>query len=221
MENDGRARSAGGILRRRYLGGDAARSTSVERERANAEIAQMIHDRRTAAGLTQKQLAELIGTRQSVISRLEDADYDGHSLSMLQRVADALNQKVEVRMTPTDPEAGTIRFAFREIMRGLRKRKGLTLDELADRIGTDREELAAMERSEDYQPSPHLLDELSRFYSLPRRKLAELAGAVSGVEPGLREQASRFAAQLDSFSKLTAAERRTVDEFVSFLKTGP
>ncbi|HEX8208749.1 MAG TPA: helix-turn-helix domain-containing protein [Longimicrobium sp.] len=221
MEREGRTRGAGGILRRRYVGGNASRAASVERERANAEIAQLIHDRRTTAGLTQKQLAELIGTRQSVISRLEDADYDGHSLSMLQRVAEALEQKVQVRMTPADPEAGTIRFAFREIMRGLRKRKGLTLDELADRIGADREELAAMERQEGYQPSPHLLDELSRFYELPQRKLAALAGAVSGVEPALREQASRFAAQLESFAKLSAAERRTVDEFVSFLKTSP
>jgi transcriptional regulator with XRE-family HTH domain len=221
MEKEGRTRSAGGILRRRYVGGDAARAESVERERANAEIAQMIHDRRTAAGLTQRQLAELIGTRQSVISRLEDADYAGHSLSMLQRVAEALEQNVQVRMTPADPEAGTIRFAFREVMRGLRKRKGLTLDELADRIGADREELAAMERQEGYQPSPGLLDELSRFYELPQRKLAVLAGAVSGVEPALREQASRFTAQLESFAKLTAAERRTVDEFVNFLKTTP
>lgn len=221
MEKEGRARSAGGILRRRYVGGDAARAASVERERANAQIAQMIHDRRTAAGITQKQLAELIGTRQSVISRLEDADYDGHSLSMLQRIAEALEQKVEVRITQADPEAGTIRFAFREIMRGLRKRKGLTLDELADRLDADREELAAMERHEGYQPAPLLLEKLSRFYDLPQRKLAELAGAVSCVEPALRDQASRFAAQLESFAKLTAAERRTVDEFVSFLKTSP
>jgi transcriptional regulator with XRE-family HTH domain len=219
MEKEGR--SAGGILRRRYVGGDAARAASVERERANGDIAQMIHDRRTAAGLTQRQLAELIGTRQSVISRLEDADYDGHSLSMLQRVAEALKQKVEVRMTPSDPEAGVVRLAFREIMRGLRKRKGLTLKELADRIDADREELAAMERQEGYQPPPLLLDKLARFYDLPQRKLAELAGAVSCVEPALQEQASRFAAQLESFATLTAAERRTVDEFVSFLKTTP
>ena len=59
------------------------RTASLERERANAEVAQLIHDHRTAAGLTKKQLAELIGTGYSVISRLEDADYEGHSLSML------------------------------------------------------------------------------------------------------------------------------------------
>ncbi len=98
---------AGRILRRRYVGDDAARAASVERERVNAEVAQMIYDRRTAAGLTQRQLAERVGTRQSVISRLEDADYDGHSLSMLQRIADALGQRIEVRMIARKSTAGS------------------------------------------------------------------------------------------------------------------
>jgi transcriptional regulator with XRE-family HTH domain len=60
-------------------------------------VAQLIYAARTKAGLSQAQLAERIGTRQSVISRLEDADYDGHSLSMLQRIAAALGQCLEIR----------------------------------------------------------------------------------------------------------------------------
>jgi transcriptional regulator with XRE-family HTH domain len=52
---------------------------------------------RNRAKLTQAQLAELIGTTQSVISRLEDADYEGHSLSMLQRIATALHTRLEIR----------------------------------------------------------------------------------------------------------------------------
>ena len=65
----------------------------------NAEVAQLIYAARTQAGLTQKQLAALIGTKQPVIARLEDADYEGHSLSMLQRIAHALNQRVEIHLT--------------------------------------------------------------------------------------------------------------------------
>jgi hypothetical protein len=41
-----------------------------------------------------------IGTQQSVISRLEDADYEGHSLSMLQSIAQALNQRLELNLVP-------------------------------------------------------------------------------------------------------------------------
>lgn len=66
----------------------------------NARVAQIIYDARTQAGLTQQQLADLIETKQSVIARLEDADYEGHSLSMLQRIAQALNQRVEIQLMP-------------------------------------------------------------------------------------------------------------------------
>ena len=66
----------------------------------NARVAQIIYDARTQAGLTQQQLADLVETKQSVIARLEDADYEGHSLSMLQRIAEALNQRVEIQLLP-------------------------------------------------------------------------------------------------------------------------
>jgi len=48
----------------------------------NAHVAKLIYEARIKAGLTQ-QLADLSGTKQPVIARLEDADYEGHSLSML------------------------------------------------------------------------------------------------------------------------------------------
>lgn len=65
----------------------------------NAHVAQLIYEARIKAGLTQQQLADLIGTKQPVIARLEDADYEGHSLSMLQRIAQALNQRLEIHLT--------------------------------------------------------------------------------------------------------------------------
>jgi ribosome-binding protein aMBF1 (putative translation factor) len=67
----------------------------------NARVAQIIYDARTQAGLTQQQLADLIETKQSVIARLEDSDYEGHSLSILQRIAQALNQRVEIQLIPS------------------------------------------------------------------------------------------------------------------------
>lgn len=101
--------NAAEILRNRYVKNDPERKASVEAERVNAEIAGLIHAVRTDAGLTQEQLAELVGTTQSVISRLEDSDYEGHSLSMLSRIAEALQKKLTVVMTAKDPEVGTLR----------------------------------------------------------------------------------------------------------------
>jgi ribosome-binding protein aMBF1 (putative translation factor) len=76
----------------------------VKEASLNAAVAQLIYDARSKAGLTQKQLAVRVGTQQSVIARLEDADYEGHSLSMLQRIACALNQRVEINLLPIENE---------------------------------------------------------------------------------------------------------------------
>src|ERR1700722_15927783 len=69
----------------------------LEQERANLDIARKIYELRTKAKLSQAELAKKVGTTQSVISRLEDADYDGHSLAMLRRIASALEKRVEIR----------------------------------------------------------------------------------------------------------------------------
>jgi DNA-binding XRE family transcriptional regulator len=81
----------------RYIGTDPARIESYEAELVNADLARNVYDLRTEAGLTQKQLAKLAGTTPSVISRLEDADYEGHSMAMLRRIAAALGKRVEIR----------------------------------------------------------------------------------------------------------------------------
>ena len=83
-------------------GVDVHSDPGVAAFRKSFEIAQMIYDARTAAGLTQAELAELIGTQQPVISQLENADYEGHSLTMLERIAEALKMKVELRLVPED-----------------------------------------------------------------------------------------------------------------------
>jgi ribosome-binding protein aMBF1 (putative translation factor) len=86
------------VLQDRYIGDDVKRKASLEEERLSAQVARTIYQMRAESGFTQKQLADLIGTTQSVISRLEDADYEGHSLSMVTRIAEALERKVKVQL---------------------------------------------------------------------------------------------------------------------------
>jgi ribosome-binding protein aMBF1 (putative translation factor) len=84
----------------RFIGHDAKLVEEYEAEVINADIARKIYDLRTKAGLSQRELAKKIGTNASVICRLEDADYEGHSLSMLKRIAEALDKRVEIRFLP-------------------------------------------------------------------------------------------------------------------------
>jgi DNA-binding XRE family transcriptional regulator len=73
----------------------------VEQEQANLDVAREIYELRIKAKLSQVELARKVGTTQSAISRLEDADYDGHSLAMLRRIASALEKRVEIRFVPS------------------------------------------------------------------------------------------------------------------------
>lgn len=207
------------ILHGRYVKDDPERKAALQEERVNAEVARLIHEMRAAAGFSQQQLAELIGTTQSVISRLEDADYEGRSLSMLERIATALNQKLTVVMTAREPEQQDMREAFHRVVQMLRRSRGLTIDQLAEKTKIDRDELMALERNPAYRPSPLTLHRLSEFFEVPDRKLAVLAGAIREVPDDLRQQAARFAAQSDSFAKLTKEEQRLLDEFVGFLRS--
>lgn len=68
---------------------------------ANDDIAHQISPLRTEAGLTQKELAKLLGTTPSVVCRLESADYEGHSLATLRQIATALQKRVEIRFLPS------------------------------------------------------------------------------------------------------------------------
>ena len=79
------------------IGEDDELREMVAAERENLEVARKIYDLRTAAGLTQAQLAKKVGTTQSLISLLESADYDGHSMAMLRRIAVALEKRFEIR----------------------------------------------------------------------------------------------------------------------------
>jgi ribosome-binding protein aMBF1 (putative translation factor) len=90
-----RTRNYAEVIRAKLLA-DPALAKGVEAESFNADLASKVYEARTTAGLTQKQLAHLAGTQQSVISRIEDADYDGHSLSLLRKIASALGLKLRV-----------------------------------------------------------------------------------------------------------------------------
>jgi len=91
----------------RMVGDDREQRELIEQATLNCRVAQLIYDARTEAGLTQTQLAELIGTSQPTIARLEDADYEGHSLSMLQRIAAALDRPLQISFGPPQKKTQT------------------------------------------------------------------------------------------------------------------
>jgi ribosome-binding protein aMBF1 (putative translation factor) len=82
------------------VGQDGAKQEAFEQELVNVEAAQLLYDMRTKAGLSQRALAQRVGTTASVICRLEDAGYQGHTLGMLRRIAAALERRLELHAVP-------------------------------------------------------------------------------------------------------------------------
>ncbi|MEW6327066.1 MAG: helix-turn-helix transcriptional regulator [Thermodesulfobacteriota bacterium] len=62
------------------------------------DVALQLAALREEAGLSQKELARRVGTSQQQISRLESPSYEGHSLSMLRRVSEALGATLYVKI---------------------------------------------------------------------------------------------------------------------------
>ena len=71
------------------------------------DVALQIVALREKAGLSQNDLARKLKTSQQQISRLESPSYEGHSLSMLRRVAKVLRAKVRVVLEPEDATQGS------------------------------------------------------------------------------------------------------------------
>jgi ribosome-binding protein aMBF1 (putative translation factor) len=97
MEDQPPRRDAFDWLYNEFIGDDPERIASYQEERVKARIAREVYDLREAAGLSQRQLADLVGTTETVIDDLEEADYDGDALSMLVRIASLLNKRIDVR----------------------------------------------------------------------------------------------------------------------------
>ena len=84
------------IVRKRITDSPAYRRAFL-RNVKQINLAMLIREMREAAGLSQKELAARAGTTQSAIARLEDAEYAGHSLKMLEKLAAACEVSLKIR----------------------------------------------------------------------------------------------------------------------------
>jgi transcriptional regulator with XRE-family HTH domain len=86
------------------------------------DVALKLASLRRASGLSQKELAKRVGTSQQQISRLESPSYEGHSLSMLRRIAEVLGANLHVEIQPKRSPSTQIVAEPKPIYRVKRKR---------------------------------------------------------------------------------------------------
>src|SRR5664279_4788855 len=87
---------------------DPAFAERFERAGEAWDVALQIAALREKAGLSQKDLARKLKTSQQNISRLESPSYEGHSLTMLRRVAEFLGATIRVTIAPKKESAPMI-----------------------------------------------------------------------------------------------------------------
>ena len=67
-----------------------------QEERQALKLAIKIAELRDQKGLSQQQLAKLMGTSQQAISRIESGEYEGFTLKTLEKIAEATGMRVKI-----------------------------------------------------------------------------------------------------------------------------
>jgi transcriptional regulator with XRE-family HTH domain len=85
---------------RQELRDDRELNAAYQRELARLEIGNQILKLRQRLRLSQAQLAELIGTKQAGVARMEQASYSNFNVATLAKVAVATRSRLNVTLTP-------------------------------------------------------------------------------------------------------------------------
>jgi DNA-binding XRE family transcriptional regulator len=67
-----------------------------QEERQALMLAMKIAKLREKKGLSQQQMAKLMGTSQQAVSRIESGEYEGFTLKTLEKIAEATGTKVKI-----------------------------------------------------------------------------------------------------------------------------
>lgn len=100
IKNTVRPSRASEILFDRFYKGRPRRIAELKRTRQELALGRKIRALRESRDLSQAQLAKALRTQAPAISRIEDADYDGHSLRILRKIADYFDQHLVVSFEP-------------------------------------------------------------------------------------------------------------------------
>ena len=88
------------IIHKRFVEGKPELEAYLVEELERILIGNQIYDLRTKAKMTQSALAKKVGTTASDIDCLENADYEGHPLPTLRKIAAVFGMRIELNFVP-------------------------------------------------------------------------------------------------------------------------
>jgi hypothetical protein len=121
---------------------------------------------------------------------------------------------------PSSAQAAPVeetRIAFGRFVNLMRRRRGYTMERLAEVAELDASELLVIEGDVHYVPEPRTVFQLAQTFAVSQQRLMQLAGLAAANDAGFRKEAVRFAARSESVQKLTFAETSALEAFVAIL----
>jgi transcriptional regulator with XRE-family HTH domain len=116
-----------------------------------------------------------------------------------------------------DPAAEPRVVAFGRLINLSRRKRGWSIEDLAESSRIDVSEAIRIEHDPAYIPGPRTVYQLSTALDLPRERMLQLSGNMLVRDRRLGEQAVKFAARSESVEKLSRQEHRALEEFVRYL----
>lgn len=114
------------------------------------------------------------------------------------------------------PAASEAQRVFGRLIEFARRKKSLTVEQLAEKADIDLEHLVEIENEEPIIPQVRTVFQLAKALELPQGRLMEVAG-LAEARPEVNRAALKFAARSESTAKLTREEKDALDEFVKVL----
>ncbi len=109
------------------------------------------------------------------------------------------------------------RIAFGKFVNLMRRRRGFSMEQLAQAADLDASELLVIEDDLHYVPEPRTVFKLAETFEVSQRRLMQLAGLAAANDAGFRQEAVRFAARSEAVQKLTPEESSALEAFVAVL----
>ncbi len=129
----------------------------------------------------------------------------------------AFDPAPEERPSSVQAAAEDTRIAFGKFVNLMRRRRGFSMEQLAEAAELEASELLVIEDDVHYVPEPRTVFKLAQTFDVSQRRLMQLAGLAAANDVGFREEAVRFAARSESVQKLTPEESSALEAFVAVL----
>lgn len=111
-----------------------------------------------------------------------------------------------------------ITVAFGLLVRFSRRAKRLSVEQLAEKLSVDTDELQHIEKDPAYRARPRTISNIATFFDLPFTELTKLAGAAVSNDDSFRNTALKFAAHSEDIAALSGEEKELLQSFIRYLR---